>query len=362
MSPANRRWVEMLVWVALALSAGCSALYRLDVEPIAKSVDPPGNVAVYLSVSRDKQPISGLSERSFRIYEDGQLVAPDQGRQTLLARDAVALHKALLLVDMSTASDPMLRQRVARGAAAFVARVRSRQDVTVMAFDGRPEPVLIGDFPRGATGPEEIAELGQFVPADPSRNLHGAIVKAMQTLDARLMTEKKPIRVGSLVVMTTGPDLAGRWSYEGLRGVLDKSTHRVFALWIGERERGFSLDDLGRAGSLRAPSLISSPVAFEQIAAKVDAAHDGFYLLSYCSPARDGRRVLKIEVTQEDAEGNRITGTLYEEIDAAGFGAGCDPTTVPRFGAAFASQPPAVAPVPAGGPEIADAGAPPGDE
>jgi hypothetical protein len=360
MAFANHRWSRMLLlWLALALLAGCSALYRLELQSVAKSTQPPSNVAVYLAASHGDQPLTDLGEQSFRIYEDGQLISTQASGQTLLARDAVALHKTLLLVDMSTAQDPALRQRVARAAALFVARVRTRQDVTVMAFDGRPEPVLIGEFPKGGAGPEELVELSQFPIGDPARNLHGAIVKAGQTLDARLMTQKKPIRVGFLVVMTTGADLAGRWSYEGLRGVLDKSSHRVFAIGIGERERGFSLDDLGRAGVVRAPSLMSAAVAFEQMAAKIEAADAGFYLLSYCSPARDGRRTLKIEVTHHDAQGNQVRGTLYEEIEAAGFGPGCDPKTMPGFGAAFAAP---TAAQPAEQPVADDAGVPLGDE
>jgi hypothetical protein len=350
--------------LALALLAGCSALYRIQLDPVAKSVEPPSNVAVYLAASHRDQPLTDLGAQSFRIYEDGRLLSPEESRQTLLARDAVALHKALLLVDLSTAEDPALRHQVARAAAAFVARVRAHQDVTVMAFDGRPEPILIGDFPKGGAGPEEIAELTQFSIADRSRNLHGAIIKAGQTLDARLMTEKKPIRIGSLVVMTTGEDLAGRWSYEGLRGVLDKSPHRVFAIGIGDRQRSFSLEDLGRAGSVRAPSLTSAELAFEQMAAKVEAAHAGFYLLSYCSPARDGQRMIKIEVTHHDAEGNQVTGSLYEQLDAAGFGPGCDPTTMPRFGAAI-TPPPSPAPEPEPPPPLpapSDAGELPGDQ
>ncbi len=101
------------------------------------------------------------------------------------------------------------------------------------------------------------------------------------------------------------------------------------------------------------------------MAAKVDALYDSFYLLSYCSPARDGRRLMKVEVLHHDSQGVARKGTLFDEIDAVGFGAGCDPTTTPRFGAAFATEPVAVdAAVDAGPPPAApDPGkSPTGDE
>jgi hypothetical protein len=350
----NRRWSTRVFLIALALltGAGCALLRRLDVDPVAKSAEPPSNVALYVTVADGDRPLTDLTEQNFRIYENGQLLGPDVTRQMLLAKDSVALHKTLLLVDMSTANDPAVRRGISRGAAGLVAAVRRNQDVTVMAFDGRPEPQKIADFPRGAAGPDEIAELTNFSATDPSRNLHGSIVKAMQELDARLMTEKKPIRVGSLVVFTTGPDLAGRWSYEGLRGVLDKSSHRVFAIGVGP-DKGFALSDLGRAGWVRAPSITAAGVAFEEMGMKIDAAYGSFYLLSYCSPARDGRRLLKLEVVHEDSEGNEITGTLHEEFEATNFGAGCDPSTTPRFSTA-----PAAAPAPSAPGAAPDAAAP----
>jgi hypothetical protein len=331
----NRRIVTQLFvsLLVLALGLGCALLRRLDVQPVAKSVEPPSNVALYVRISDGDVPLTDLTEQSFRIYENGQLLSLQETRQMLLAKETVALHKTLLLVDMSTARDPATRQQIARGAAGFVARVRDFQDVTVMAFDGRPEPQKIGEFARGGTGPDEIAELTSFQSTDTSRNLHGAIIKAMKELDARLMMDKKPVRVGSLVVFTTGPDLAGRWSYEGLRTVLDKSSHRVFAIGVGP-DKGFALSDLGRAGHERAPSLSSAGVAFEEMGTKVNAAYASYYLLSYCSPGRDGRRLLKVEVVHPDTEGNEIAGTLHEEFEATGFGAGCDPSSTPRFGSA----------------------------
>jgi hypothetical protein len=351
---ATRALVAVLV---LLCAAGCALLRRLDVESVAKSAEPPSNVALYVTVADGKQPLTDLSEENFRIYEDGQLLSPDVTRQMLLAKDSVALHKTLLLVDMSTATDPAIRRGIARGAAGLVATVRRNQDVTVMAFDGRPEPQKIGEFPKGGAGPDEITELTNFSSTDSSRNLHGAIIKAMQELDARLMTEKKPVRVGSLVVFTTGPDLAGRWSYEGLRTVLDKSSHRVFAIGVGP-DKGFALSDLGRGGWVRAPSLTAANVAFEEMGLKVNAAYDSHYLLSYCSPARDGRRLLKVEVTHVDSDGNEITGTLHEEFEATSFGPGCDPSTTPRFSGAGAPAPPSSPPTTAPGDASGDAAAP----
>lgn len=344
----------LLIALALVTGAGCALFRRLDVDPVAKSVEPPSNVALYVAVADGDRPLTDLTEQNFRIYENGQLIGPEVTRQTLLAKDAVALHKTLLLVDMSTASDPAVRRGIARGAAGLVAAVRQNQDVVVMAFDGRPEPQNIADFPKGGAGPDEIAELTSFSTTDPSRNLHGAIVKATQVLDARLMTEKKPIRVGSLVVFTTGPDLAGRWTYEGLRGVLQKSGHRVFAIGVGP-DQGFALSDLGRAGWVRAPSIMAAGVAFEEMGMKVDAAYGSFYLLSYCSPARDGRRLLKVEVVHQDAEGNELTGTLHDEFDAQNFGPGCNPSTTPRFAGAAATGP---APAPSAPGATPDAAAP----
>src|SRR5690606_10159778 len=67
-----------------------------------------------------------------------------------------------------------------------------------------------------------------------------------------------------------------------------------------------------------------------------------YYLLSYCSPARSGQRVLLVEV--ESPKGDS-TGSVEIQFSSDGFGSGCDASKIPRFEGAKAA--PASAPPPA---------------
>ena len=125
-----------LMWLSLLLLGGCSLLLGgLQVESVAMSAQKPSNVAVYLWAQDGDQPLTDLSETNFRVYENEQLINPDEAGVTLLDPKAAAEHHALLLVDMSAESDDT-RQSIAKGVPAFVQKVRRSQGVTVYAFDG----------------------------------------------------------------------------------------------------------------------------------------------------------------------------------------------------------------------------------
>lgn len=313
---------------------GCSLFNGLDVKSVATSVQKPSNVALYLAVSDGNKPVTDLTEQNFQIMENGQPVDPEQSGLTLLDRNVAAVHRTLLLVDMSGKADQKAtRNLIARAAAGFVADVHKYEDVTVYAFDGSPQIHLIGEYPMSAdSGPDTIQALADFVPSDPSRNLDGAVIQALEQLDARLMMVKKPIRVGTLVVFTRGPDLAGRTPKDKLEQALDKTDHEVFAIGMGKKDKGdFDLARLGRAGVVRAPSMDSLGVAFENAASMIGRDYRKYYLLSYCSPARAGQRALEIKVTTTDKQGDKHEGSYSTEFDSTGFTPGCNSHATPRF-------------------------------
>lgn len=322
-----------LTLVFTLFASGCGLLGGLEVKSLGVSADKPGNVAVYLSVTDGDAPVGDLSEQNFSVYENGQRVDRERSGLTLLDRDVVADFRTVLLVDMS---DAARRDELARAAMSFVENARRTQAVTVYAFDGDGRLHAAGDFARSAASgegaaPTPLSGLASFATRDPSRDLHGAIVAALAALDARLMQAKQPVRVGTLVVFTEGPDLAGRVSADALEAALDETDHEVFALGLGEDASGFSLSRIGRAGVLRAPTAEALGPTFADAGSRVSASHDGHYLVAYCSPARAGMRALRVTVERTNREGTTTTGSVEGEFDATGFGAGCNPKTLPRF-------------------------------
>lgn len=317
------------------LLGGCGLFEGLSVKNVATSVERPANVAMLVRVKNGKKPLDDLTASNFKVYENNQPLDPTTTGETLLDPSVAAVHHALLLVDMSgPAAEAAVRSTIAHGVAGFVDRVRRDQAVTVYAFDGSPRIYLINDYPQqesGGASLEDIPKLESFRPHDTSRNLNGAIVSGLRELDARLMQAKKPVRLGTLVVFTRGPDLAGRVSAATLSQALDKTHDELFAVGVGSDKNDFSLETIGRDGIERAPAIDAVGVALERAANTVSAAEHADYLLAYCSPARSGKRWLRVEVTIIGKKGDKTTGSVETQFNSTGFGPGCDSHAVPQF-------------------------------
>jgi hypothetical protein len=312
------------------LTPGCM-LGGVHVQQVATSSQKPANVAVYLSVSKGDAPATGLSEKNFHIFEDGTELSPEQTQQVLLPRDEAAVHRALLLVDMSgPVTEGDTRHQIAMASARFVARAHVNEPVTVYAFDGGPSVRFIADFPQGTDDIAELPQLESYTPTDSSSNLNSAVIESLAQLDARLMTAQKPLRIGSLVVFARGPDLAGRVADSKMTEAIDESKDLVFAISIKDVP-GFHASRVGRSGSFEAESPASLLHAFDEAGAHVGELVGGYYLVAYCSPARAGQRSVRVRVVTTDDEGKEISGSTSTDVDASGFTAGCDPTQRPRF-------------------------------
>jgi hypothetical protein len=271
------------------------------------------------------------------LFENEQTVPILDSQLTLLDKDVAAVHHTVLLVDMSGKLDDDARRISARGAANFVQKLRRTQGVSVFAFDGSADLVTIGEFERNAKdpGPAELEQLANFSSRDPSRNLNGALVEGMKHLEAQLMAVKKPVRIGTIVVLARGPDMAGRVSSEQLNQKLDTAGYDVIAVGTGSGEAPW-LDDIGRFAVVRAHTPSTVGVALEEAAGKAIQARDRYYLLSYCSPSRAGKRWVRVDVKFTKLDGTERSGSIEHEFDATGFTAGCDAKAPPSFAVAQA--------------------------
>jgi hypothetical protein len=312
----------------LASTAGCSIFRHVSVEPVATSFQKPSNIAAYVAVRDGDEPLSELSASNFHVYENGQLVAPDQTQLSLLDRNVAVAHHALLLVDMSGASTPEARTQAAKAAAGFVEKLLPHQAVSVYAFDGSEGLLQIGSAAKGSPPPSMVA-LESFSARDTSRNLNGAVLAALGKLDAALAQSGKRIKVGMLVVFSGGPDVAGRIDADKVHDAVWESPHEVIAIGVAEQVEG--LEQFAKRGVVRAQAATTLPIAFEEAASKAQSELEKYYLVSYCSPARAGSRRLRLEVKYTNKEGAEHSGDFEVDFDAKGFGPGCNPQTAPRF-------------------------------
>jgi hypothetical protein len=326
----SRRFVSELLLVSLPWLTGCGVFRHVNVEPLAVTSQRPSNVGAYVAVTDGDDALTELTSASFRVYENEQLVPPEQTELTLLDRSLVAAHQALLLVDMSAAQTPAQRTVAAKAAQGFVQKLAPHQPVMVFAFDGGANLVPIATLPR-SNQPVTMAALENFTPRDPSRNLNGAIVAALAKLDAALSQSGKPVRVGTLIVFASGPDVAGRVDRDKVHDAVWQSPHDVIGIGIGLGEQADAIEALSRRGLVRAEAADTLPIAFEEAADKALAELQKHYLVSYCSPARAGGRRLRLEVTYTNKQGEEHHGDFETDFSAKGFGPGCNPQVTPRF-------------------------------
>jgi Mg-chelatase subunit ChlD len=312
-----------LLWV----SAGCLKLTMYNA-----AVMKPSQVALYFSLmDAGNNPVPNLTADRFKIYEDGGLVSVYESKQTILNPEVAAVHYTLLLVDLSgSISQSGALEQLKPAVQSFADRVSKLQRVAVYGFDGSTQIFPVLGFSDGGEGVRAAADrLGGARTKDPSTNLNGAVIEGLKVLDKALNNAPTPLRFGTLVVFTDGTDRARRVNRPELDKALGEAQDRDISLYVigvGKEIDRSELNNIGRTGSFLSTDPLVLAKAFDEIAARVEAFTKSFYLLSYCSPARAQKHVLKVEASVGIKSGNAT-----HEFDATGFGPNCDPTRLPKF-------------------------------
>lgn len=307
----------------------------LQLTPIKATQQKPSNVAVYFKVQDAKgDPISNLDAQSFRIYEDDQLVSQYESKQTILNPEVAAVHYTLLLVDMSgSITESGTSDTLVQAVGTFTDRVEQNQKVGIYAFDGSPDLTPIAPFTdQPGSAKAGVQALATFKPKDPSTNLNGAVVRALDELDSALGKAQQPLKFGTLVVFTDGTDRANRVPASDMEQHIKEKPFDVFAIGLGAEISQEWLGNIGKSGTAMAADKNAVVKAFDDIGSKVDARTKSYYLLSYCSPSRAGKHEVKIEaVVKKNPNDTEQTGSLKDDFDATGFAPGCDPKAPPSF-------------------------------
>jgi hypothetical protein len=318
--------------VGLAGLTGCSSLH---LTAITATQQKPSNVALYFKVQNAAgDPISNLSAENFRVFEDGQLVGSGESQQTILDPDTAAAHYTLLLVDMSgkvvAGGDSEV---IPQAVSAFTVRVERHERVAIYAFDGSENIYPVVPFapsePRGSAR-AGVRQLAAFKPKDPSTNLNGAVVKALDELGAALGRANQALKFGTLVVVAEGPDRASRVTTPEMERRVRESPFDVYVVGLGAGPTEGDWKGLGKSGVAIAPDKDAILKALDDVGTRIESHAKSYYLLSYCSPARAGRHEVRVEAAFKDSEGDK-SGSFDARFDATGFAPGCDPSAPPAF-------------------------------
>jgi len=315
------------------LMSGCHFFSPVRLENVATASGKPSNVAALVSVTKKNEPVTSLGVADFRIVEDGQVLDREQSSLKLLDPVTVATFHTVLLLDLGHATNDERKRQLSKAAASFVRKVRQRQPVTVLVYDGSARTRLVGEFsvePSG-TGPELLDNLLMMVPSDTSRNLRGAVVQGLDTLDGHLAKSTRPVRVGTMVVFSRGPDVAGRVAEADFNGRVENTTHQLVYIDVSGDPTDKSTTLLAKSSRIDAQAPDTLPIAFEEAGMVASHLTAQYYLLSYCSPARAGMRRLKVEVTVPGTGNEVETDSFETSFDATDFSPGCNSGNPPRF-------------------------------
>ncbi len=325
--------------LAVALAAALALLAPacgggLNVTLVNSQQKKPSNVWVFFTVDRGKKdPVGGLSASDFKIYQDGKLISEFESKQTIQNPEVAAVMYTMLLVDMSgSVTESGQADTLVEAAKGFADRVGKTQKVGVYAFDGEaklhsvvPFTETQGQVQGGLDG------LRKYKPKDPSTNLHGAVIEALRELKKELDKDRKPLKFGTLVLFTDGTDQAHRASLDDMKKELEDDKYKdyeKFSIGVGAEIDKKLLDTVGTDGTELASDKNKVKEAFDKMAARIEAHTKRFYLLSYCTPAREGEHEVTVEARTKNPDGS---GSLTYKFDAKGFSPECDPKTPPSF-------------------------------
>lgn len=308
----------------------------LRVNRINSAQKKPANVWVFFTVDAgEDEPVGGLTEDDFEIYEDGELVSKFESKQTIQNPEVAAVMYTMLLVDMSgSITEAGQADTLVDASKSFSERVGKTQKVGVYAFDGEAKIHSVTPFTESQGSVEGGLEgLRKYKPKDPSTNLHGAVVEGLKELKKELDKDKRPLKFGTLVVFSDGTDRANRVTRDAMKEEMGKEEYdhyEMYAVGVGAEIEKARLDEVGRDGTELVSDQAKVKEAFDKIAAKIEAHMKRFYLLSYCTPARAGEHEVKIVANRKEPS---ASGSLEYKFSADGFGPPpeCDPKTPPAF-------------------------------
>jgi hypothetical protein len=320
---SSRLWLlPLLGCFGCSMSLGSGVV----VAPLQVKATPPGRVQAVVSVTDRGKAADDLGPENFEVREGDVALDSEQIQLRVQPLGDFRGHEAVVLVDGSRPFTDDEREPLGSALAQLVDRLRFHQTVALLAFDGSAELRLIARYPQSSIAPPlgkdpGIERLLGYQPRDNSSSLYSAIVKGRKVLDERRPKSAAVEPVGSLVIVARGPDLAGRADEAAARASLEG--RRSFLLKVGTWSKDTSLDWVGDDGTRAAASLGTLGAPVDELARQIDEVFLRDYVVSYCSPARAGKRKLEVVVKLEDEAGKQRQAGAISEFDATGFNASC---------------------------------------
>jgi len=212
MLPRVRTWFALAVAVLVCLrpTAAQQPTFRVGVDL----------VRVDVSVTRNLEPVSGLTVDNFTVTDNGV-----KQKLERVIHEQVPL-EAFLVLDVSGSVAGVQLERLKAGARGFVAGLTPQDKVALVTFAAKPTVLqpLTGDFDAFVRSLDEVKAEGQT---------------ALYDATAMALTLRKPAdNRAVIVVFTDGGDNASDASPKAVVQAVERSDAIVYGVSVSDRGRG----------------------------------------------------------------------------------------------------------------------------
>lgn len=296
----------------------------------------PAKVSIFFKVETDTgQPVAGLTEENFTIYEKGKnddqekIISKDEALRQFSSRKQVFSYNTLLVLDLSGSVSNNYLAELKEASVKFIDAVMSDEDnsglqMKIAWFDGDDELHSLQELTDDkADLIQSINDISMDISNDNSTDLYGAVIEATTEANQILQSNADVMTAASVVIFTDGSDQAARHNKEEAFNVVNNADPILsfYTIGLGSEIDAEVLTKIGKNAHAFAEDTDGLVETFEEIARQIYDEANSFYLFEYCSPKRDGAGVsdLRLEVMHEGERGTKMT-----TFDATGFKGGCN--------------------------------------
>ncbi len=292
----------------------------------------PSKISIRFKLDdRDGQPIPGLTEANFNIYEQTQSnsclqpISEFEALRSIQREQRSFIQHTLILLDLS-GSVITFQEELKAATRTLINEIdpteSSLNKIGVWWFDGAADlHELIAPTFNKESILESIDKIKTDLSKDNSTNLYGAVASIAQKANM-IMEANSGVSGVSVVLFTDGKDRANRVSKQNAYDAVNESNSAIsfFTVGLGSEINKNDLEQFGRDRFVNISKVNELSATFQEIASFVQAESNSYYLLEYCSPIRNGaNNVLIVEAVQGDNK-----GYLESNFDATGFEGGCE--------------------------------------
>ncbi|BDS14933.1 VWA domain-containing protein [Aureispira anguillae] len=294
---------------------------------------PPAKVSMFFKVDDcNDDPIAGLGESNFTIYEQGQndneykKISESEAARKISDNSQLFIHNTFLVLDLSGSVTNNNLTELKTAAKNFVDVVipsnNSSYQMGIWWFDGEDSLHALIPLTNNPTSLKAaIDNIHSGISSDNSTDLYGAVLKSTALAVNELNQSTLAISAASVVIFTDGTDQAARYTTSQATNAVLNSGNDIthFSIGLGDEIDKGILEQVGTDGFSFASNTSELNSKFNEVAEYISDEANSYYLFEYCSPKRAGStNKLKIQIQSGD-----MAGTKETSFDASQFGGGC---------------------------------------